>query len=86
MSILLFAAEAPFRLPDFLLFGGARSVLRICLCGEPLEPMHSFGQLPPHKMAGLGFILASPTHLGLEHDLAWARLFAPASRKCTLCS
>lgn len=29
--------------------------------------MHGLGQLLLHKMAGLGFILASPVHLALEH-------------------
>lgn len=86
MSLLLFAVQAPFRLPDFLLFGRDGSVLRISLCGESPEPMHGFRLLLPHKMAGLGFILVSSVHLGLEHDLAWVRLFAPTSRKCALCS
>lgn len=61
-------------------------MLRISLCEESLEPVHGLRQLLLHKMAGLGFILESPVHLGLEHDLAWARLFAPNSRKCVLCS
>lgn len=61
-------------------------MLRISLCEEPLVPTHGLGQLLLHKMAGLGFILASPVHLVLEYDLAWVRLFAPSSRKCVLCS
>lgn len=48
--------------------------------------MHSLGQLFLHKVVGLGFILVSPVHLGLQHDLAWARLLTPNSRKCVLCS
>lgn len=61
-------------------------MLHISLCGESLEPVLGLGQLLLHQTAGLGFIIASPVHLGLENDLAWARLFAPNSRKCVLCS
>lgn len=61
-------------------------MLHISLCEGSLEPMHGLGQLFLHKVVGLGFILVSPVHLGLQHDLAWARLLTPNSRKCVLCS
>lgn len=61
-------------------------MLCVSLRGQSPEPMHGSGLRLLHKMAGLDFILVSPAHLGLEHALAWAKLFAPTSRRCILCS